>query len=135
MPLKNSQARRQSGVRRESRGTARNAQGIRPPMVPSGRVVVQDKENNKENAKKDYGKVPKYLQKFNKEREEQQKQKLLDAENKKCPAGTRKMDEEERLAMLKELNETKKVLEAEMVKFPISMKTVAIQKKRDEMEA
>lgn len=45
------------------------------------------------------------------------------------------MEEEERLAMLKELNETKKVLEAEMVKFPISMKTVAIQKKRDEMEA
>lgn len=66
MPLKNSQARRQSGVRRESRGTARNAQGPRPPMIPSGKVMTLDKENIRENAKKDYGKVPKYLQKFNK---------------------------------------------------------------------
>lgn len=45
------------------------------------------------------------------------------------------MPEEERLAMLKELGETKKALEAEIMKFPISMKTVAIQKKRDDMEA
>lgn len=45
------------------------------------------------------------------------------------------MPENERQQMLKELNETKKQLEAEIMKFPISMKTVAIQKKRDEMEA
>jgi len=44
------------------------------------------------------------------------------------------MPEEERQAMLKELQETKKHLEAEIMKFPISMKTMAIQKKREEME-
>lgn len=103
-------------------------------MVPSGRA--QDKENIKQDSqRRDYGKVPKYLQKFNKAREDKEKQKLIDEENKKCPAGTRKMDNEERLSMLKELGETKKQLEAEIMKFPISMKTVAIQKKRDEMEA
>lgn len=129
--IKNSQARRRSGVRRESRGQPRNNQGgtNRPPMIPSGRNVnnnVQDKENIKDAQKKDYGKVPKYLQKFNKEREEKEKQKLIDEENKKCPAGTRKMPEDERIAMLKELQDTKKTLEAEIMKFPISMKTVAI---------
>ena len=95
-------------------------------MIPSGRIV-KDKENIKDEAqKKDYGKVPKYLQKFNKEREEKAQQKLLDEENKKFPPGTKKMGESERLEMLKELNETKKHLEAEMVKLPISIKTIAI---------
>ena len=89
-----------SGVRRESRGQPRN-QGTRPPMIPGGRT--QDKENIKDLPRKDYGKVPKYLQKFNKDREDKEKQKLIDEENKKCPAGTRKMPEDERLTMLKEL--------------------------------
>lgn len=37
--------------------------------------------------------------------------------------------------MLEELTETKRQLEAEIMKFPISMKTVAVQKKKDDMEA
>lgn len=45
------------------------------------------------------------------------------------------MPEDERQKMLAELTETKKHLEAEIMKFPISMKTQAIQKRRDEMEA
>lgn len=102
-------------------------------MIPTGKV--QDKENIKENSRKDYGKVPKYLQKFNKEREEKEKQKLIDEENKKCPPGTRKMPEDERLKMLDELKETKKQLESEIMKFPISMKTKAVQQRKDDMEA
>ena len=103
-------------------------------MIPTGKV--QDKENIKEQQpRKDYGKVPKYLQKFNKEREDKEKQKLLDEEAKKCPPGTRRMGEEERVQMLTELKETKKTLEAEIMKFPISMKTKAIQQKKMDMEA
>lgn len=94
-------------------------------MIPTGKV--QDKENIKENPHKAYGKVPKYLQKFNKDREDKEKQKLVDEENKKCPPGTRKMPEDERLKMLDELKETKKHIEGEIMKFPISMKTKAIQ--------
>ena len=101
--------------------------------MPNGRA--QDKENIKDAPRRNYGKVPKYLQKFNQAREEQAKQKLLDEENKKCPAGTRKMPEKERAKMLQELTETKKHLETEIMKFPISMKTMAIQKRRDDLEA
>jgi len=36
------------------------------------------------------------------------------------------MPEEERLKMLDELKETKKTIESEIMKFPISMKTKAI---------
>lgn len=59
----------------------------------------------------------------------------MDEEAKKCPPGTRKMAEEERVQMLSELKETKKTLEAEIMKFPISMKTKAIQQKKTDMEA
>lgn len=102
-------------------------------MLPTGKI--QDKENIKENPQhKAYGKVPKYLQKYNKERDDKEKQRLVDEENKKCPPGTKKMPEDERIKMLAELKETKKQLEGEIMKFPISMKTKAIQQKRDEME-
>ena len=64
--------RRRSGLQKESRGQARNSVlapgGTRPPMIPTGKI--QDKENirdqQQQQAHKDYGKVPKYLQKFNK---------------------------------------------------------------------
>ena len=39
------------------------------------------------------------------------------------------------MKMLDELKETKKNIEAEIMKFPISMKTKAIQQKKIEMEA
>ena len=39
------------------------------------------------------------------------------------------------MKMLDELKETKKNIEAEIMKFPISMKTKAIQQKKSEMEA
>lgn len=60
--------------------------------------------------------------------------KQIEEENKKCPAGTRKMPEDERKMMLTELEESKKAVEKELMKFPLSMKTIAIQKKKDEME-
>ena len=47
--------------------------------------------------------MPKYLQKFNSEREEKEKQKALDKEAAKCPPGTRRMEEAERQDMLKDL--------------------------------
>jgi len=37
--------------------------------------------------------------------------------------------------MLKELAQTKLTIEKELTKFPVSMKTVAIQKRKEEMEA
>ena len=44
------------------------------------------------------------------------------------------MPEPERQVMLKELNTTKTSLEKEIMKFPLTMKTMAIQKRKQEME-
>jgi len=43
------------------------------------------------------------------------------------------MPEDERLDMLKELKETKEQLEQEIQKFPLSMKTLAIRKRKEQM--
>ena len=106
---------------------------MRPPGLPKGHNKNKENQDQPEQ-RKGFGKVPKYLQRFNKEKEEQIKQKEIDDEAAKCPPGTRKMPEGERQDMLKELNDTKQKLEAEILKFPVSMKTMAIQKRKQEME-
>lgn len=62
------------------------------------------------------------------------KQREIEKEMAKCPPGTRRMPTEERLSMLDNLKETKKQLESEIMKFPISMKTMAIQKRKRDLE-
>ena len=64
----------------------------------------QPKETQEETFKhKNQGKVPSYLNKYAKEREEKQRQKELEAENAKHPPGTRLMPEEERVETLNDL--------------------------------
>lgn len=46
---------------------------------------------------KNYGKVPSYINKYHKEREEQLKRKAMEEEEAKHPPGTRLMPEEERV--------------------------------------
>ena len=45
------------------------------------------------------------------------------------------MEEGERQEMLKDLAQTKERIEVDLQKFPITMKTMAIQKKREDLEA
>ena len=52
---------------------------------------------------KNYGKVPSYLNKYNKQREELAKQRALEEEQAKHPPGTRLMPEDERQATLRDL--------------------------------
>ena len=52
---------------------------------------------------KNYGKVPKYIDKFNKERQDAKNQREIDAEMAKLPPGTRLLPEDERLSTLKDL--------------------------------
>ena len=63
------------------------------------------------------------------------KLKELEAEMANCPPGTRRMPENERVEMLEQLQSVKKELEAEAMRFPISMKTIAIQKRKEGVEA
>jgi hypothetical protein len=52
--------------------------------------------------------VPKYLQKFNEEKKEQERQRQIESEAKKCPPGTKRMGSAERIELLTELKATKK---------------------------
>ena len=83
---------------------------------------------------KGFGKVPKYLQKFKTQKEEQLKQKEMEKELAKCPPGTRRMGDEERLQILEDLKQTKQQLESQIMKLPITMKTMSMQKKKQDLE-
>lgn len=50
------------------------------------------------------------------------------------PPGTRMLSEGERVEALKTLEETKKLLEQELQKMPLSMKTMGQAKKKKELE-
>lgn len=57
---------------------------------------------------KEQGKVPKYLLKQKEMKEQEANQRQIDAENAKCPPGTRLMPEDERLDTLAQLRLSKK---------------------------
>ena len=98
-------------------------------QLSANRVSESEKELHK-----GYGKVPRYLQKFKQVKEEEKKQKEIDKENAKIPAGCRLMGEEERLVMLDDLKKTAKDLESQIMKMPLTMKTMAIQKRKQDLE-
>lgn len=56
--------------------------------------------------KKNYGQVPKYLQKMNKAKEENLRQRAASRENAKAPPGTRRMGDDEKATMVTELRAT-----------------------------
>ena len=58
----------------------------------------------------------------------------MDEERKQLPPGMRLMDEQERLDMVKALENTKRETMNEIERLPITMKTMAMQKRRDDLE-
>ena len=81
---------------------------------------------------KNYGKVPEYIHKYNREREAAAKQRLIDEENAKLPPGTRLMPEEERLSTLADLLAAKKQTNTDLERLPIQAKSLRMaQHKRD----
>lgn len=74
------------------------------------------------------------MQRFAKEKEEKLAKQAVEAELKKCPPGTRRMPEDERQNMLEELNASKANISTELGKFPISMKTIAVQRRKEDLE-
>lgn len=73
---------------------------------------------------KNYGKLPNYVRKYKAEAEEDEIQRMVEEERAKIPAGTRLMPEEERLETLKELQDSKKELNATLEKLPVVSKTL-----------
>ncbi len=78
--------------------------------------------------------MPKYIDKFNKQREEARKQQLLAEENAKLPPGTRLMPEDERQATLIDLNLAKKATNDQLERLPITVKSMRMAEHRKELE-
>lgn len=58
----------------------------------------------------------------------------LEAERRNLPPGMRLMGEDERLEMVRALENTKRETMNEIERLPITMKTMAMQKRREELE-
>ena len=58
----------------------------------------------------------------------------LEAERKALPPGMRLMEEAERLEMVRALENTKRDTMNEIERLPITMKTMAMQKRREDLE-
>jgi len=57
-----------------------------------------------------------------------------EAERRNLPAGMRLMGDDERLEMVKALENTKRDTMNEIERLPITMKTMAMQKRREDLE-
>jgi hypothetical protein len=58
----------------------------------------------------------------------------MDAERKTLPPGMRLMGDDERLEMVRALETTKRDTMNEIERLPITMKTMAMQKRREDLE-
>lgn len=76
--------------------------------------------SQEESKHKEFGKVPKYLNKFQKQKEEEADRKRREEEDAKLPPGTRLMGEDERLRTLEELNATKREINNMLEKMPVA---------------
>mmetsp|Transcript_5202 Transcript_5202/g.4779 ORF Transcript_5202/g.4779 Transcript_5202/m.4779 type:complete len:129 (+) Transcript_5202:712-1098(+) len=83
---------------------------------------------------KNYGKVPKYINKYRVEKEEENFRRRIEEEEAKIPPGTRLMGEEERLKTLEELQVSKKDINNVLERMPIAMKSMAMDRKKKELE-
>jgi len=83
---------------------------------------------------KNQGKVPSYINKYNKQREDAVKQKVLDEENAKLPPGTRLMQQDERRATLEDLISAKKITNDQIERLPITNKSLKMISHRRELE-
>ena len=83
---------------------------------------------------KNYGKVPQYINKFAKQKEQMAIQRMIDEEKAKIPPGTRLMPESERLETLKELKDSKRELQNALEKLPVVSRTQHMERHRKELE-
>ena len=106
-------------------------QNLPPKMPPKRPKVNADPTENK-----NFGKLPKYLQKYNEEAKE--KQDTIAAKKAAVipgqPPGTKLMDEEERLATLRDLEQNKKDINTALMKMPISMQSLSLKNRKTELE-
>jgi hypothetical protein len=74
------------------------------------------------------------IQNYRQEKEQRDLEIARDLEKKSLPAGMRLMEEPERLDMLRALENSKRELQTEIERLPITMKTMAMQRRREDLE-
>jgi hypothetical protein len=96
--------------------------------------IKAGKKGEEDPKHKNFGKIPKYIQKFQQEKEMKEIEAKMEAERKNLPPGMRLMGEDERLEMVRALENTKRDTMNEIERLPITMKTMAMQKRREDLE-
>jgi hypothetical protein len=101
-----------------------------PPATPP-----QSKPEFGGSAYRSKGKVPKYLTKYKEEWKQSELEREIEAEKQRIPPGTKLLPEDERLATLDQLNETRATLINTIESLPISMRTMSLRNKKFDLEA
>jgi hypothetical protein len=78
--------------------------------------------------------VPKYIDKYNKQREDDHFAMMVEEERARHPPGTRLMSDEERLETLKDLQDSKKEINSALEKLPVVSRTIAMEKHKKSLE-
>ena len=82
---------------------------------------------------KEYGKTPKYIENMRKENEKKKEIEKIKKETAKYPKDTRLLSEEERIATLEKLKQSKEDINKIIEKLPITCDSQAFRNKKDEL--
>ena len=93
-----------------------------------------EEKNKKADMHKNYGKVPKYIDRYNQERQDAIIERMVEEEKAKIPAGTRLMPDEERLETLKDLQDSRKEVNTALEKLPVVPRTIAVERHKRDLE-
>ena len=106
-------------------------------LVIDNKVPIKHKQTDEPiiqtNKHKDYGKVPSYIKKYEKEREIKNEEIKRLEEASKYPKGTKLLSEEERLNTLDGLIRNKKELTNQLERMPITTRTNSVKLKKEEL--
>jgi hypothetical protein len=99
---------------------------MKPPMKA-------EKDDHK-TVNKNYGKVPNYINKFQKEKEDELKRIAIQEEAAKHPPGTRLMPEDERISTLNDLKQAREETSRALEKLPVVAHSNKMERHKKEME-
>ena len=96
------------------------------------KAIKEDRKDMEKHNK--YGKVPQYINKFNKQREDRAAKKAYEDEMAKLPPGTRMMPEAERLSTLDDLAMAKAETNKALERLPIVAHSMRGEKHKKDLE-
>lgn len=98
---------------------------------PQKRQILQPTQSQ---MREDFGTVPAYLSQRKAELRAEAEKRKAEAPDPDCPPGMNRMDEVERLDMLKILTEQRAALHVELGKMPLSLSNLRLVKKKEDLE-